>query len=280
MIEVKELVKRYKKLSAVDGISFHVNKGEVFGFLGPNGAGKTTTINILTGEVEPTDGEVRVAGLNPVSDRRHLHKSIGVVPETQNLYERMTAKENLTFFAKLYDISHKRVDELLEQFQLVERPREKVKNFSLGMKQRLLLARGLLPMPDILFLDEPTKGLDPYTARYIRSIIRETNRKGTTIFLCTHYMEEADELSDRIAIIDRGRIVACDEPENLKRTPNKGIIKLALKDPAEELQLSLSDNQAGDRIKELLQTGRVLSVKTEEVTLEDVFIDLTGRKLT
>ena len=135
-------------------------------------------------------------------------------------------------------------------------------------------------MPDILFLDEPTKGLDPYAARYIRSIIRETNRKGTTIFLCTHYMEEADELSDRIAIIDRGRIVACDEPENLKRTPNKGIIKLALKDPAEELQLSLSDNQAGDRIKELLQTGRVLSVKTEEVTLEDVFIDLTGRKLT
>lgn len=280
MIEVKGLTKRYGELLAVDSISFNVEKGEIFGFLGPNGAGKTTTIKILTGELEPTDGDVKVAGFNPVSDRKNLHKIIGVVPEVQNLYERMTAKENLTFFAKLYDINHKRVDELLEQFDLQEWANEKVKNFSLGMKQRLLLARGLLPKPDILFLDEPTKGLDPYTARYIRSIIREVNKKGATIFLTTHYMEEADELSDRVVIIDKGKIIVCDNPENLKRSQDKGIIKITLKDPMEERQFSLSDNQTGDRIKELLQSGRLLSMETEKATLEDVFINLTGKKLT
>jgi len=280
MIEVKGLTKRYGELLAVDSISFNVEKGEIFGFLGPNGAGKTTTIKILTGELEPTDGDVKVAGFNPVSDRKNLHKIIGVVPEVQNLYERMTAKENLTFFAKLYDINHKRVDELLEQFDLQEWANEKVKNFSLGMKQRLLLARGLLPKPDILFLDEPTKGLDPYTARYIRSIIREVNKKGATIFLTTHYMEEADELSDRVVIIDKGKIIVCDNPENLKRSQDKGIIKITLKDPMEERQFSLSDNQTGNRIKELLQSGRLLSMETEKATLEDVFINLTGKKLT
>lgn len=280
MIEVKGLTKKYGELLAVDSISFNVEKGEIFGFLGPNGAGKTTTIKILTGELEPTDGDVKVAGFNPVSDRKNLHKIIGVVPEVQNLYERMTAKENLTFFAKLYDINHKRVDELLEQFDLQEWANEKVKNFSLGMKQRLLLARGLLPKPDILFLDEPTKGLDPYTARYIRSIIREVNKKGATIFLTTHYMEEADELSDRVVIIDKGKIIVCDNPENLKRSQDKGIIKITLKDPMEEQQFSLSDNQTGNRIKELLQSGRLLSMETEKATLEDVFINLTGKKLT
>lgn len=280
MIEVKGLTKKYGELLAVDSISFNIEKGEIFGFLGPNGAGKTTTIKILTGELEPTDGDVKVAGFNPVSDRKNLHKIIGVVPEVQNLYERMTAKENLTFFAKLYDINHKRVDELLEQFDLQEWANEKVKNFSLGMKQRLLLARGLLPKPDILFLDEPTKGLDPYTARYIRSIIREVNKKGATIFLTTHYMEEADELSDRVVIIDKGKIIACDNPENLKRSQDKGIIKITLKDPMEERQFSLSDNQTGNRIKELLQSGRLLSMETEKATLEDVFINLTGKKLT
>ena len=280
MIEVKGLTKRYGELLAVDSISFNIEKGEIFGFLGPNGAGKTTTIKILTGELEPTDGDIKVVGFNPVSDRKNLHKIIGVVPEVQNLYERMTAKENLTFFAKLYDINHKRVDELLEQFDLQEWANEKVKNFSLGMKQRLLLARGLLPKPDILFLDEPTKGLDPYTARYIRSIIREVNKKGATIFLTTHYMEEADELSDRVVIIDKGKIIACDNPENLKRSQDKGIIKITLKDPMEERQFSLSDNQTGNRIKELLQSGRLLSMETEKATLEDVFINLTGKKLT
>ncbi len=280
MIEVKGLTKRYGELLAVDNISFSIEKGEIFGFLGPNGAGKTTTIKILTGEIEPTDGEVKVFGFNPVSDRKNLHKVIGVVPEIQNLYERMTAKENLTFFANLYDINHKRVDELLEQFDLREWANEKVKNFSLGMKQRLLLTRGLLPKPDILFLDEPTKGLDPYTARYIRGIIKEVNKNGATIFLTTHYMEEADELSDRVVIIDKGKIIVCDNPENLKRSQDKGIIKITLKDPIEERQFSLSDKQTGNRIKELLQSGRLLSMETEKATLEEVFINLTGKKLT
>ncbi len=192
----------------------------------------------------------------------------------------MTAKENLTFFAKLYDINHKRVDELLEQFDLQEWANERVKNFSLGMKQRLLLTRGLLPKPDILFLDEPTKGLDPYTARYIRGIIKEVNKNGATIFLTTHYMEEADELSDRVVIIDKGKIIVCDNPENLKRSQDKGIIKITLKDPMEERQFSLSDNRTGNRIKELLQSGRLLSMETEKATLEEVFINLTGKKLT
>jgi ABC-2 type transport system ATP-binding protein len=238
-IEVKKLTRNYNGLCAVDHISFDVESGEIFGFLGPNGAGKTTTIKLLTGQLRPTSGEAQVVGCDVVEERQELKPQIGVVFEYQNVYERLSARDNLGFYARLYGVEKKRVNDVLAQVGLMGREREKIKNYSNGMKQRLLIARALLHEPKVLFLDEPTRGLDPGVARDIRGIVEELSQEGVTVFLTTHYMEEADRLSNRVAIIDLGRIVALDAPENLKR-------------------------EHGD--------GR-------EITLEDVFIKLTGKSL-
>jgi ABC-2 type transport system ATP-binding protein len=238
-IEALDLTRNFNGLCAVDRICFAVESGEIFGFLGPNGAGKTTTIKMLTGQLRPTAGKAQVVGCDVVEERQKLKPQIGVVFEYQNIYERLSAKDNLIFFAKLYGIEKKRVDEVLTQVGLMGRERDKIKTYSNGMKQRLLIARGLLHEPKVLFLDEPTRGLDPGVARDIRAIIADLAVNGVTVFLTTHYMEEADRLSDRVAIIDQGRIVALDTPERLK-------------------------NQHGDG---------------EKITLEDVFIKLTGRSL-
>lgn len=215
-IEVNDLTRDYNGLRALDGISFSVEVGEVFGFLGPNGAGKTTTIKILTGQLRPTAGWACVAGCNVVSERDRLKPQIGVVFEHQNIYENLSARDNLNFVARLYGVNTKRVDEALAQVGLSAREKEKTKQFSNGMKQRLLIARALLHRPTVLFLDEPTRGLDPNMARNIRSFIASLALQGVTVFLTTHYMEEADRLCDRVAIIDQGQIIAVDEPERLK----------------------------------------------------------------
>jgi ABC-2 type transport system ATP-binding protein len=212
-IEVNDLTRDYNGLRALDGISFSVEVGEVFGFLGPNGAGKTTTIKILTGQLRPTAGWACVAGCNVVSERDRLKPQIGVVFEHQNIYENLSARDNLNFVARLYGVNTKRVDEALAQVGLSAREKEKTKQFSNGMKQRLLIARALLHRPTVLFLDEPTRGLDPNMARNIRSFIASLALQGVTVFLTTHYMEEADRLCDRVAIIDQGQIIAVDEPE-------------------------------------------------------------------
>ncbi|HEY5729707.1 MAG TPA: ABC transporter ATP-binding protein [Anaerolineales bacterium] len=238
-IEVHELTRDYNGLRAVDGISFIVNPGEIFGFLGPNGAGKTTTIRMLTGQLLPTSGSAKVAGYDVVSERRQLKPRIGVVFDSQNLYERMSARDNLIFYARLYRIKKSRVDETLAQIGLTKRAGDKVQSYSNGMKQRLLIARALLHKPDVLFLDEPTRGLDPHIARDIRGIIAELARDGTTVFLTTHYMEEADQLSQRVAFLDQGHIVALDTPSRLKEEYGKD----------------------------------------EKATLEDIFIQLTGTHL-
>ncbi len=215
-IETHELSRDFGTVKAVDGISFTASAGELFGFLGPNGAGKTTTIRMLTGQLRPTAGSARVAGCDVVNERTELKRRIGVVFEYQNLYERMSAFENLNFIADLYGASRKRVRAVLAQVGLAERAREPIKRYSNGMKQRLLIARALIPHPKVLFLDEPTRGLDPAMARDVRNIIAGLARDGTTIFLTTHYMEEADRLCARVAILDRGRIVALDAPAALK----------------------------------------------------------------
>jgi len=238
-IEVNNLTRNFNGLCAVDHISFDVEPGEIFGFLGPNGAGKTTTIKMLTGQLRPTSGEAQVVGCDVVEERQELKPQIGVVFEYQNVYERLSARDNLGFYARLYGVEKKRVNDVLAQVGLMGREREKIKNYSNGMKQRLLIARALLHEPKVLFLDEPTRGLDPGVARDIRGIVAELSQEGVTVFLTTHYMEEADRLSSRVAIIDLGRIVALDTPEKLKR-------------------------EHGD--------GR-------EITLEDVFIKLTGKSL-
>jgi ABC-2 type transport system ATP-binding protein len=190
--------------------------GEIFGFLGPNGADKTTTIRLLTGQLRPTSGFARVAGCDVVTERQELKPQIGVVFEYQNLYLRLSARDNLYFSANLYGVSRTRVSELLKAMQLEDRANCKLKEYSNGMKQRLLIARALLHSPKVLFLDEPTRGLDPNMARQIRAIITNLAKQGITVFLTTHYMEEADQLCHRVAILDRGKIVAMDTPEKLK----------------------------------------------------------------
>jgi ABC-2 type transport system ATP-binding protein len=215
-IEVDSLKRDFNGLHAVDGISFTVEAGEIFGFLGPNGAGKTTTLRILTGQLRPTSGAARVAGCDVVQQREALKPQIGVVFEYQNVYERLSAWDNLVFTARLYGVPKARLKQVLEQVGLEGRAHEPVKKFSNGMKQRLLIARALLPEPKVLFLDEPTRGLDPHMARGIRQIIASLAEKGTTIFLTTHYMEEADKLCQRVAILDHGRIMALDTPTCLK----------------------------------------------------------------
>jgi len=203
-------------LRAVDQISFEVDPGEIFGFLGPNGAGKTTTIKMLTGQLRPTIGSAKVAGWDIVEEREQLQPRIGVVFEHQNIYERLSARDNLLFTARLYGADKSRVDQVLQMVGLADRAKEKAKKYSNGMKQRLLIARALLPSPEVVFLDEPTKGLDPGVSRAIRNIVLELAGQGVTIFLTTHYMEEADQLSDRVAILEQGKIVALDTPVQLK----------------------------------------------------------------
>ena len=211
------LTKKFGELIAVDGISFSVNSGEVFGFLGPNGAGKTTTIRMLTGQLLPSSGRATVADFDIQSEREKLMPKIGVIFEYQNLYERLTARDNLNFIRQLYGVERSRVDQVLQLVGLENRANEKLKNYSNGMKQRLLIARALLHKPEILFMDEPTLGLDPMIAHEIRQLIAQLAQDGRTIFLTTHYMEEADRLCDRVAIINHGRIIALDTPKNLKQ---------------------------------------------------------------
>ncbi|MCP4542706.1 MAG: ABC transporter ATP-binding protein [Chloroflexi bacterium] len=238
-IKVSDLTRDYDGLRAVDHISFETRSGEIFGFLGPNGAGKTTTIKMLTGQLRPTSGTAHVAGCDVVEERQQLQPQIGVVFEHQNIYERLSARDNLRFAARLYGVPKARVEEMLARVGLAERADDKSKNYSSGMKQRLLIARALLHEPRVLFLDEPTRGLDPHIARGIRAFIAELAQQGVTVFLTTHYMEEADQLCDRVAIIDQGRIVALDTPARLKAEFGEG----------------------------------------EKVTLEDVFVKLIGYDL-
>jgi ABC-2 type transport system ATP-binding protein len=238
-IEVNELHRYYNGMKAVQGITFDVKYGEIFGFLGPNGAGKSTTIKVLTGQLRPTSGSAEVVGCDVVEERQELKPQIGVVFEYQNVYERLSAWDNLIFSARLYGVKKGRVKEVLEQVGLTERAKEKIKKYSNGMKQRLLIARALLHKPKVLFLDEPTRGLDPGVARDIRAIVADLAADGVTVFLTTHYMEEADRLSDRVAIIDQGHIVALDTPERLKVEHGDG----------------------------------------QDITLENVFIKLTGKAL-
>jgi ABC-2 type transport system ATP-binding protein len=238
-VEVYDLSRDYGDVRAVDRISFTVAPGEIYGFLGPNGAGKTTTIRMLTGRLRPTAGSARVLGYDIVQEREALQAEIGVVFEHQNLYERLTGRDNLAFSARLYGVDGDRVDEMLALLGLTPHSGKKVKSYSNGMKQRLLIARALLHQPQVLFLDEPTRGLDPNVARDIRAFVAGLAEQGVTVFLTTHYMEEADRLSDRVAILHQGRMVAQDTPAALKSAYGE----------------------------------------TPDATLEDVFVNLTGDSL-
>ncbi|MDY7078318.1 MAG: ABC transporter ATP-binding protein [Chloroflexota bacterium] len=278
VIEVQGLTKDFNGLRAVDGIGFSVEEGEVFGFLGPNGAGKTTTIKILTGQLTPTAGWARVAGYDIVTERYKIKPLIGVVFEEHNIYERLSGRENLAFYARLYGVEAGRVDELLEMVGLAGRARDAIRTYSNGMKQRLMVARALLSRPRILFLDEPTRGLDPVSARAVRGMIAGLSRGGITIFLTTHYLEEADQLCRRVAFLDEGKVVALGAPQNLKVKHGERFLRAVLKDSG-ELRLSLDDPADGQRLGKCVARGEVLTLHSQEATLEEVFIHLTGRRL-
>jgi len=222
MIEVVNLTKKFDDFTAVDNISFKVSKGEIFGFLGPNGAGKTTTIRMLTTLLNPTSGDIRVNGNNPLKDQNEVRCSFGIVFQDPSLDDELTAFENMEYHGVLYGVEKKirreRIEQLLKFVELWDRKDDLVKHFSGGMKRRLEVARGLIHHPRILFLDEPTLGLDPQTRNHIWTYIKDLNRKEQmTVFLTTHYMEEAERVAQKVAIIDHGKIIAQGTPDELKQ---------------------------------------------------------------
>lgn len=232
IIEVKNLTKKFKEFTAVDNISFTVDKGDIFAFLGPNGAGKTTTIKMLTTLLKPTKGEIILNGFNSVQDPSDVRNSFGIVFQDSSLDDELSAFENMEFHGVLYGVPKKvreeRIKQLLEMVDLWDRKNEFVKNFSGGMKRRLEIARGLLHHPKILFLDEPTLGLDPQTRNHIWKYIKELNEKEEiTVFLTTHYMDEAEKMANKIAVIDHGKIIAQGTADELKKATNTNSLEEA-----------------------------------------------------
>jgi len=244
-IEIKNLVKEFDGIKAVDDISLEIEYGEIFALLGPNGAGKTTTISILATLLKPTSGKARVNGYDVVKQAAKVRHSIGIVFQDPSLDDRLTARENLEIHGRLYhmkrDERKKRIKEVLKMVELEGRANSLVKTFSGGMRRRLEIARGLMHKPRILFLDEPTLGLDPQTRRHIWDYIEKLRREGVTVLLTTHYMEEADHLADRIAIIDKGKVVALGSPSELKDSIGGDIIKIKCNDENKMIEL-LSSN--------------------------------------
>lgn len=285
MIEAVDLRRTFKNKEAVAGISFCVRRGEIFGLLGPNGAGKTTTIRMLTGQIVPSAGRAIVAACDVVHDRQQLKERIGVVPEEQNLYERLSARNNLHFSCWLYNLPESRAEEVLELVRLRDRAKDPVRTFSNGMKQRLLIARALLHRPPVLFLDELSRGLDPISAREVRSTVEQLRQDGRTILLTTHLLEEADQLCQRVAFIHQGQIVANDTPRNLKLAHGQRTMVATLAgsavdgkgdDAFAEVTLRMDSSEDQARLAQLMAEGKVQSVHSQEATLEEVFIEMAG----
>jgi ABC-2 type transport system ATP-binding protein len=306
-IRVDGLVKTFDGFTAVDGISFTVAEGELFGLLGPNGAGKTTTINMLATLLRPTSGRASVAGFDVAADRDDVRKSIGVVFQEPALDGKLTGRENLEFHTMMYGIGKadraRRIDEVLALVELADKAGTLVEKYSGGMKRRLEIARGLTHRPKVLFLDEPTLGLDAQTRRHIWEYIRKLNKEGgVTIILTTHYMEEADYLCGRIAIMDHGKFVAMDAPSRLKDTLGGDVVSLELEGDSTAFRealgredwvkrsklhedvLSLTMERGERRIPELVMLARekgvtVNCVNLRKPSLEDVFLHFTGRTI-
>jgi ABC-2 type transport system ATP-binding protein len=275
IVVVEDLAKHYGHVHAVDGISFTVRQGEIFGLLGHNGAGKTTTIRMLTGRTRPTAGHASIAGFDVVEQIDDIKPIINLVFEDANLYERLTGRDNLAMFARLYGVPVARADELLALLGLTEAANRRVKTYSTGMKQRLIIARALINSPRVLFLDEPTRGLDPSSARELRELIVTLAGQGTTVVLTTHYMNEADEMCDRVAFLKAGKIVALDSPRELKLKYGRRAARVLL-DNREEREIDLTSPADARELSDWMSGGRVMTLHSEEGTLEDVFINIAG----
>jgi ABC-2 type transport system ATP-binding protein len=281
-LQAEELSYAYGDLLAVDGVSLHVDQGEILALLGPNGAGKSTVIKMLTGQLPPRTGRIEVLGMDLAHDRTAIQGRIGVCFEEKNLYPNLTGRENLAFFARLFGRRDLDVDASLGRVGLAERADDRVSGYSKGMRQRLMIARTLVNDPDVLVLDEPTDGLDPVSARAIRQLIRDEAARGAAVLLTTHDMYEADELSDRVSFIDEGRILATDTPEALKLSHGVRSVRVRLQGPDGPVDevIPLDGGRAAEDLRTLIAGGEVLTIHTEEATLEDVFVEFAGRGLT
>lgn len=270
ILKANQLTKTFGNVKALDHCDLEIRKGEIFGYLGPSGAGKTTTIKLLTGQLHSDAGEVTVLGKNPFSPE--IRQQIGIMSDMSGLYEKMTVYENLDIFADIYGVKNKKkkIKETLEAVDLYDNRKKKVEKLSRGMKQRIVFARTILHNPRLLFLDEPTANLDPATADEIRELITKLNRNGTTVFLTTHNMEEADELCHRIALLNKGHIVECGSPEELKLKYSKK--KVLITTGKGKKEISLDKNEL---IDELEKTEDLLMIHSEEPSLRDVFLSLT-----
>jgi ABC-2 type transport system ATP-binding protein len=304
IVEVNNLTKRYENFTAVDNIDFNINKGEVFGFLGPNGAGKTSTINMLTGLSKVTEGNINISGINAVKDIKIAQGIMGIIPDESNLYQELDGFENLCFCASLYGMRkqerEKRARKLLKEFGLNNAGKKNFKQYSKGMKRKLTIAAGIIHDPKILFLDEPTTGIDVKSARRIRDLIKELNKKGTTIFITTHYIEEAERLCDRIAFIVEGKIVKIGTIEKLMQDVQKEkIVQFTLDYGVLDIKEKLQKDFSGYKIEIIdNNTFRIFSsekiglmpfmkyfddkgftvyeAKVIKPSLEEVFVKITG----
>ena len=306
MIEVKDLTKRFGDLVAVDQLNFEVKPGEVFGLLGPNGAGKTTTLYMLCTILKPTSGTAIINGYDVTKYPSKVRKSIGIIFQEPSIDDRLTGRENLEMHANLYGVPRseqkKRIDEVLELVELSDRANSLLRTYSGGMRRRLEIARALVHYPKVLFLDEPTIGLDPQTRDHVWRYISDlSKREDITMILTTHYMEEADKLCERIAIIDHGKIIALDQPKKLKEELEGDVISIktdSVKELADKLAETIqvkSAKQAAGELELVVKKGnelipqivdiatssgiRIQSVSLHEPTLEDVFLHYTGRKI-
>jgi len=309
ILQVQNLVKKYGDFTAVNGISFDIKEGEIFSLLGPNGAGKTTTISILSTLYAPTSGDAMISGYSVTKNPMAVKQVIGVVPQDIALYEDLTARENLIFWGQMYGLSGKglasRVDEVLEQIGLTDKAKNRVKTYSGGMKRRVNIGVGLLHKPRLLFMDEPTVGIDPQSRRAILDTVKDLNKQGMSLLYTTHYMEEAEELSDRVGIIDHGELIALgtqkeltqqvgetetlilhvgesDDPEALANSL-KGL-KDVLEANAADHKVSVITPDAEEVLAAIVSKAnergiKIRSIDIREPNLEAVFLHLTGRAL-
>jgi ABC-2 type transport system ATP-binding protein len=309
ILEVKDLVKKYGDLTAVKGISFDIQEGEIFSLLGPNGAGKTTTISVLSTLFTPTSGDAFIGGHSVLKSPMEVRNIIGVVPQELALYDELSARENLVFWGRMYGLSRRevrsRAEEVLEQVGLADRAKDRVKTYSGGMKRRVNIGVGLLHKPHLLFMDEPTVGIDPQSRRAILDSVKELNKQGMTVLYTTHYMEEAQELSDRVGIIDHGELIAIGTQSELTRQVGENdalILDLDESQPCDALAAAartlprvVSADSTDHRVTVIAPEAeevmapvilkanelglKIRSVDIQEPNLEAVFLALTGRAL-
>jgi fluoroquinolone transport system ATP-binding protein len=284
MIQVKNLFHKYEGQQnySVEDVSFSVDKGQIFGLLGPSGAGKSTIQSIMIGLLKLQEGHIEYDGKNISGMKSDFFNKIGVSFEHSNLYDKLTGEENLRYYAGLFDVKTDDPKKLLGEVGLSDAVNKRVKQYSKGMRQRVVFARALLNNPEILFLDEPLSGLDPTTGEKIKEIIKQKKKEGTTIFLTTHNMYVADELCDSVAFLNSGKIIAMDSPRNLKLKYGKQSVKVEWKEENAKLKteiLFLEKDEDIKRMDELMKMKKIQTIHSQEATLEQIFIKLTGRGL-